>query len=91
MDYKATRKKKLVDYFQKNFVKGYTPDALQYALINQGYSRSEVIRALEIANQELAKKAPVLKEKPQITYNVIGENDSPVQVNKPWWKRWFGF
>lgn len=88
-------RKKLVDYFKKNLKKGYTQDALKYALLSQGYSRSIVDLALIQANKELAKQAPILKEKPIIKYEVIDEDDNPVKVEikKPWWtwlKRIFG-
>jgi len=37
----------LVDYIKKNLKKGYTKEALKWALINQGYSKLEVERALK--------------------------------------------
>jgi hypothetical protein len=58
--------KQLVKYLEKNLAKGYTLESLKWALVNQGYSRSEVNRAIRIVNEELAKKAPKLKEKPII-------------------------
>ena len=85
-------RQQLVDYFKKNLKKGYTSDSLKFSLITQGYSRVAVDQALEEANKELAKKAPEFKEKPVITYQVIDENDKPIQVKKSWWvefKSWF--
>jgi hypothetical protein len=41
-----------------------------------------------MAHKELADEAPVLKEKPTISYEVLDENDKPVEVKKPWWKFW---
>ena len=82
--------KRLVEYFKKNLSKGYTIDSLKRALIDQGYSRIEVNRAIEQANLELAKKAPILKEKPVIKYEIIDEYDNPIEIKKPWWKRVFG-
>jgi hypothetical protein len=58
--------------------------------MSQGYSRTAVETALEVANKELAEKAPVLKEKPKIRYEIIDEYNRPVQIKKPWWKRLFG-
>jgi SOS response regulatory protein OraA/RecX len=87
MDYK----KNLVDYFKKNLNKGYTPDSLKFALISQGYSRSIVERALEQAHKELAEKAPILKEKPRIKYEIIDENDKPIELKRPFLKKVFGF
>lgn len=83
-------KKNLVNYFKKNLAKGYTIESLKWALINQGYSRIEVDRAIEQANKELASEAPVLKEKPVIKYEIIDEDDKPIEIKKPWWKRIFG-
>ena len=83
-------KRKLVNYFKKNLVKGYTSDSLRFALMSQGYSRTAVDTALETANKELAEKAPVLKEKPKIKYEIIDEYNRPIKIKKPWWKRIFG-
>jgi len=58
--------RRLVDYIKKNLAKGYTIESLKWALINQGYSRSEVNRAIRLTNEELAKQAPKIKEKPII-------------------------
>lgn len=41
--------------------------------MNQGYSRISVQKAVDLANQQLAAKAPILKEKPQIIYRAIPE------------------
>lgn len=79
----------LVKYFKKNFKKGYTIESLKWALIRQGYSRVLVDKAIEQANKELALAAPVLKEKPVIKYEVIGENGTPINIKMPWWKRFF--
>ncbi len=84
---KRDYRRKLVNYFKKNLVKGYTVDALKFALINQGYSRIIVERAIEQTNKELSKKAPILKEKPQVKYEIIDENDMPITIKKPLWKR----
>ena len=80
---------------KKNLGKGYTLESLQWALINQGYSRTHVARAVERANQELADAAPILKEKPQITYQRVDEDDIPIVTEtlspkKSWWKSLFG-
>ncbi len=56
----------LVKYIEKNVSKGYTTESLKWALESQGYSRSEVAKAIKLANERLAKKAPKLKEKPKI-------------------------
>ncbi len=87
---KESYKKNLVDYFVKNLKKGYTEESLKWALIRQGYSRVAVDSAREQAHKEMAKKAPVLKEKPKITYTILDENDKPIVIKKPWWKKIFG-
>ncbi|HNZ52247.1 MAG TPA: hypothetical protein PLT60_02325 [Candidatus Pacearchaeota archaeon] len=85
-------RRRLTEYFKKNFKKGYTEESLKWALVNQGYSRTIIDKALEAANKELAEEAPVIKEKPVIKYEVLDENDKPVEIEikKPWWKRVFG-
>ena len=83
-------KRKLVNYFKKNLVKGYTQDSLKFALMSQGYSRVAVDTAYQDAIKELAAKAPVLKEKPKIKYEIIDEHNRPVVIKKSWWKRIFG-
>ena len=83
-------KRKIIDYFKKNLTKGYTSDSLKWALINQGYSRAIVEMALEQANKELAEKAPILKDKPIIKYEIIDEYDKPIIIKKSWWKRLWG-
>ena len=81
---------KLTEYFKKNLKKGYTADSLKWALIGQGYSRTAVEKAMVQSQKELAKEAPVLKEKPQIKYEIVDENNNSIEVKKPWWKRIFG-
>lgn len=82
--------RKLIDYFKKNLKKGYTFDSLKWALINQGYSKIAVQKALEQATKELAEKAPTLKEKPKIKYQIIDEYDNPIIIRKSFFKRLFG-
>lgn len=82
-------KKNLVVYLKKNLKKGYTLDALKWALVNQGYSRVAIEEAIFQANKELAASAPVLKEKPVIKYEIVDEYDQPVIIKKSWWKRIF--
>jgi len=83
-------KRRLIEYFKKNLKKGYTEESLRWALINQGYSRSIIDSALEETHKEFAEEAPILKEKPVIKYEILDENDKPVLIKKPWWKRIFG-
>ena len=83
-------RRKLVEYFTKNLKKGYTLDSLKYSLLTQGYSKSIVEMALKDAHKELAEKAPVLKIKPVIKYEVFDEEDKPITIKRSWWKRIFG-
>lgn len=83
-------RKQLVDYFKKNLSKIYTPDALKLALINQGYLRTAVERALEQAHKELAEEAPKFKEKPRIKYEIIDEDDKPITIKKSFWRKILG-
>ncbi len=71
----------LVNYIKKNLAKGYTLESLKWALINQGYTRSAVERAIKVANQQLAESAPKMKEKPIIKYEVI-KIESPTGISE---------
>ncbi len=71
--YEESYIKQLADYIRKNLSKGYTMDSLRIALKNQDYSKLSIDRAINIVNEEMAKKAPKIKEKPVIRYEVIEE------------------
>jgi len=73
-------RKKIVNYFKKNLSKGYTEESLKWALVNQGYSRTDVSRALEQAHKELAEKAPEIKEKPKIKYEIYDKDNKLIKV-----------
>ena len=80
---------KLVEYIQKNIKKGYSIESLKWALLNQGYAKVIVENAIKDANKELAKKIPTFKEKPQIKYEIIDENNKPIKIKKPILRRIF--
>ena len=80
---------RLKNYLKKNLKKGYTIESLKWALIKQGYSRTAIDKAIEQIHKELAEKAPLLKEKPVISYLIIDENDNPITVKKSFWRRIF--
>ena len=82
-------KRRLINYFKKNLRKGYTEESLKWALVNQGYSRILIQNAFDIATRELAQDAPIVKEKPKISYTLVDEHDRPVSIKKPWWKKLF--
>lgn len=70
----------LADYIKKNLAKGYTLDSLRYSLLKQGYSRTSVEKALEIANTQLADSAPKMVEKPVIKYETIDSDDMAAKI-----------
>lgn len=80
----------ILEYFKKNMAKGYDADTLKWALIRQGYSRSIIDWAVTEVHKQLSEKAPLLKEKPEITYQAIEENVSVSKPRKSFWKRLFG-
>lgn len=82
-------RRKLIEYFKKNLKKGYTEESLKWALVNQGYPRTSVENALKQAHKELAEKAPIIREKPIIRYEIIDERGNPIKVKKPFWRRFF--
>jgi len=78
----------LVNYLKRNLVKGYTMEALRWALINQGHSRNSVQKAIDTANEQLALQAPKLVEKPVIKVEV----EPKIEAKKGLWKKiksWF--
>lgn len=74
----------LAKYFKSNLKKGYTKESLKWALVNQGYSRMEIEKAIKKAELELAASAPVLKTKPEIKYEVITDYKSEPDKNSFW-------
>ncbi len=74
------RKRELVEYFKKNLSKNYTEDSLKFALLDQGYSKVAIEQAMIQAHKEIAEKAPILKEKPVIKYEIYNENNEPIKV-----------
>jgi hypothetical protein len=77
----------IAGYFKKNLKKGYTKESLKWALINQGYSRIEVDKAIRQAEEELASEAPMLKSRPEIERKVEPVSEEP---KKGFWKKLFG-
>ena len=61
----------LTDYIKSNLKKGYTKESLKWALINQGYSRLEVEKAIKKSDISLAEEAPILKTKPIIKREIL--------------------
>jgi len=82
-------KSRLKDYLKKNLKKGYTIESLRWALTKQGYSRTTIEQAIIQTHKEFAEAIPVLKEKPIISYQIIDENDKPIEIKKSFWKKIF--
>ncbi|MBI5149042.1 hypothetical protein HZA33_05155 [Candidatus Pacearchaeota archaeon] len=56
----------LADYVKRNLSKGYTIDTLRWALVKQGRNRTEIERAITLAQQQMAANAPKFQAKPQL-------------------------
>jgi hypothetical protein len=86
----------LVGYIKKNLAKGYNQDTLRFSLLSQGYSKITVENAIEKAHQQLSKTLPAIKEKPQIIYKIINQENQPIKTievstgKKTFWKKLFG-
>ena len=81
----------LVAYIKKNLRKGYTKDSLRWALINQGYSKIEVDRALKKAEEDFVNTAQEMKVKQSTEYaNSTQNNVSNNPAPKKGWRKWFG-
>jgi len=90
----------VVFYIKNNLKKGYTKDSLRVALLNQGYSRYEIERAIKKVDSDLASEAPILKTKPKITYEIFpmeeNENTQKAKIKTEkerhsFWRNLFGF
>lgn len=80
-----TYRTRLVEYIKRNLRKKYPIETLRIALINQGYMRNSVDEAIKVAVNELAKEAPVIKERPEIEHEVLTEE--PIVEKKSFWKK----
>ena len=77
--------KGLLRYCERNLSRGYTIDQIRLTLLQQGYSRPAVDRAVRLAEANRPKKVEVKKEEPKIV-PVIEE---PV-VKRTWFQKIFG-
>lgn len=89
---KLSHRRKLIDYFKKNLDKGYSSESLKVALEKQGYTKTDVAAALDLAKEEIEKERPELKkEKPKITYQLYDSDNKPIYLErKPFWKKILG-
>lgn len=85
----------LIRHIKKNISKGYKEESIKWALINQGYSRTAVERALRKALKEIDEDAAAKEkskkdsEKPKITYQVYDQNNKIIYGKKSFWKKMF--
>lgn len=77
----------LVDYTKRNLKKGYAPDSLRWALINQGHSRIEVDKSLSIAQAEISKESLSQRSRTESVAEPHIEVD--VEPKPSLWKRFF--
>ena len=61
----------LANYIKQNLAKGYTLESLKIALEKQEYSKLSIERAIKLVDKQLSEKAPKMKEKPVIKYQVV--------------------
>jgi len=76
----VNQNQQLADYIKKNLSKGYTQDSLKYSLIKQGYSRTSVEKAMELANKQLASNAPRMVEKPVVRFQTIDDDEMAAKM-----------
>lgn len=64
---------KLAAYIKKNLSKGkgYTTESLKWALVGQGYSRTAVEKAIDVANKQLAAEAPKFEPKKEEKVEIV--------------------
>ncbi len=77
----------LVEYTKRNLKKGYAPDSLKWALINQGHSRIEVDKAISTAQAEIAKESVRQQARTEVAIEPQIEVD--VEPKPSFWKRFF--
>ncbi len=81
----------ICEYIRKNIKKGYTMEALKWALVRQGYAKIEVEKAIKKVELEMAKSAPILEVKPKISYEQVTTPAAMPELEKQsFWKRLFG-
>ncbi|RZD30573.1 hypothetical protein CXT76_02220 [Candidatus Parvarchaeota archaeon] len=80
----ANRIKELMDYFRKNLEKGYSVESLKWALVSQGNSKREILKALQIVEAENNSEINN-KEQTKNTEN----SKIKVEPKKSFWKNFF--
>jgi len=78
----SNSKIKVIEYIRKNIKKGYPIETLKIALINQNYSRALIDEAIKEVLNQMAKEAPIIKEKPLIEHEIIIEDNDSSKESK---------
>ncbi|MFH0831545.1 MAG: hypothetical protein V1886_01620 [archaeon] len=85
---KEDQTQNLADYVKKNLGKsrGYTIESLKWALVNQGYTRTAVDKAIELANKQIAASLPKFQPAREKQIEIVEE-----PAEKPgFWKKLLG-
>ncbi len=82
MPYEESYIQQLAEYIKKNLAKGYAIDSLRIALENQDYSKISIDRAIKLAIEQMAQKAPKMMEKPRIKYEIVDKTNDNIDVGK---------
>ena len=80
MALEKSQNQQLADHIKRNISKGYTIESLKYSLMAQGYSRTSIEKAIEIANKQMAENAPKMVEKPVIRYQTIDDEEMAAKM-----------
>jgi SOS response regulatory protein OraA/RecX len=81
-----------VNYIKRNLRKGYNKDSLRWMLVNQGTSRSEVEKAFQQAEREIAHESAMEARKlqSQVPAPRIEPIMPEVEKKKGFFSRFFG-
>jgi len=75
----------ILTYLRKNLSKGYKPETLKWALINEGYSRIEVEKGMKQIQEELDRERKIAESKAlkeAETQALIISEEMPQEVEK---------
>ena len=79
----------LLDYFNKNLKKGYKLEDLRIILIQQGYLRSDIDRAIQIIREKTKKVQEEREERERKEKEVVEIVEESVE-RKGFFRRLFG-
>lgn len=78
--------KQIVSYIERNSSRGYSIDQMRFTLLQQGYSRAAIEKAMRIYEQSRPRPVEVKKEEIPAVEPVVS-----VQQKKGFFSRMFGF